>query len=397
MEIDKNSPEILGNSVQKLDEYNKFNLSISKIIFSEKKNIIIISFSNSEGSLLNSLFNEFKNDINKGAIDDSLGMICIYEYKIETNDNLEQLFNNKLWEKSFSVVNDIIIFEENKEFLCLGNENGEILIYKPKNEGNFTELELYAQMKFHTKKISGIYFDIENMNIFSTSYDNSFLMIDIKDKNDYKKTILRENESGYTNLIYDKEKNIFITTDIYGIISIFGYENSYIQFCTLQTSIIDKINMICLFQNSAILGGKNGRISLIDISLAKDKKIKELYNIDIGLCNICSITCNNKNGEIIIGDENGRIIICSQIIRKIIYIWEGHQIEKINFLNMDKNNNLWSCGNEKKKKKWKLPYKWFKNEIYLYLNLYNYDEENDNLDDNFPLFFEKVGKKVVKK
>ena len=48
MEISKNSPEIIGNPIQKITQHNQFNLSVKKFLYIENKNILIVLLSDND-------------------------------------------------------------------------------------------------------------------------------------------------------------------------------------------------------------------------------------------------------------------------------------------------------------------------------------------------------------
>ena len=79
-----------------------------------------------------------------------------------------------------------------------------------------------------------------------------------------------------------------------------------------------------IYGNYIIAGANNGKITIFDLSLIKDKIIKEIINFDIGILKIICFDYNSKNDEIIIGDENGRIIIWNNKIKNYAYSWMAH-------------------------------------------------------------------------
>ena len=280
----------------------------------------------------------------------------------------------KLWEISFLIQTKNIFFDEKNEILCIGNDDGGIYLYKTKTKGNFNEMEVYAELTFHSDRISGLYLNSEEMNLYSCSYDNTFFVTDLKDNN-FIKSLIYNNICGYTGLKYIQENKIFITSDEDGIISVFSFENiHYILSLNIQTSSLDKINSLYTNEKYVITGGNNGKVCIIDLSLIKGKLINEIISFDIGIYQITCIVYNSKNDEIIIGDEIGRIIIWNNKIKNFIYSWDAHSQSKVNYLFLDENNILWSFGEDKYIKKWKIPEKWFKDNIYLYSNISNFNE-----------------------
>ena len=385
LEIPKNSPELVGNSVQKLEESKKLDLSIKSFLYIKNKSILFVLLSNndfiSRDEVLLDNFLNIKN--NYSQVKKPLGYVIIYEFVNSKNDknninNFKELKLNKLWEKSFLIQTNIIIFDELKEYLCIGNDDGKIFIYKTKIEGNFKEMEILTELNFHSDRLSGLYFDSKNMNLYSCSYDNTFFVIDLKD-NVFSKSLIYNNMSGFTGLKYMKNNNLLIASDEDGIISLYSIENNHYKFyLDIQSKSLDTISSMKIYEYFVITGANNGKVSVFDLSLIKNKSINEIITIDIGRFKITSIDYNWKNNEIIIGDENGRIIIWNNNIRKFINSWIAHSQSKINNLLLENDEYLlWTCGDDKIIKKWKIPRKWFKEDIYLYNIDFN-DKQNEN-------------------
>jgi WD40 repeat protein len=324
LELKKNSPELIGNNIEIIGQYNHFNLSVSNFILCKNKNILIISFydndyiSRDEILLENVL--EIKNNTNDSK--KMLGCVIIYEITSESNDietNSELLEKNKLWEKYLLMQIKTIFFDEKKEILCIGADDGGIFIYKTKSNGDFKEMEALAELTFHTDKVSGLILNSDEMNLYSCSYDNMFFVTNLNEI-PFSKSLIYNNISGFTGLEYIKKYNIFITSDEDGIISLYSYEKLiYRLSLSLQTTSLDKINVLNSYDNYIITGGNNGKVCIIDISQIKEQSIREIMSLDIGKFQIMCIAYNPKNEEIIIGDENGRIIIWNNKIKKYIY------------------------------------------------------------------------------
>ena len=396
LELSQNIPEIFGNSTENLQEFNNFNLSVKNFIYNKNKNIIIISccdndFISRDDTTLDTILMIKEN--NGAESKKPLGYVIIYEclpYNENKSQNVDEkkLFEiKKLWEESFLIQINIMYFDEQNEILCIGNDDGGMYVYRAKKGKNFAEMEIMGELKFHSDRISGLYINPNDIHLYSCSYDNTFFVTDLKDET-FTKSLIYNNICSYTGLKYSIKNNIFIALDENGMISIFTSENSRYKFFTdLQTSLLDKINCMHIYDNYIIIGGNNGKICVIDISLIKDKTLKEIISFDIGKNRIICIDYNSKNDEIIIGDEKGRIIIWNNKILNFITIWEAHLFSKVNHLWFDySNNTLLTCGDDKEIKIWKVPNCWFKEDKYIYLNNNSY---NDIQKSNKNIFYDE--------
>ena len=378
-------PKSFSYSIIKENEI-QFDLSVTNFLYIKNKNILIILcantdfISNDKVNLDNILM--IRNNFSGKKY--SLSYAYIYMYKEENNS----LIINKLWEKPFFVRAEIIIFDENKEILCIGNEEGKIHLFKTKTKGDFHQLENFGELSFHNKKITGLYLNSDNEELYSCSTDCMFFVSDLKDKV-FSKSLIYNNISGFTGLKYIKKYNIFITCDEDGFISVFYFNNFHYSFLkNIQTTILDKINSMFLLENYIFIGGNNGAIRVIDVSNIEKKEIKELKSSAVFESKINCLAYNLQKDEIIIGNEQGNIVIWNNKINNFIYSLKAHTPYEVKNLWLDKNNILWSSGGDKKIKRWKIPDKWFNEDIYFYSknfeekknkkDIFDFGENNDN-------------------
>ena len=385
LEIPQNCPNLVLNSVKKEEELS-FELSVTNFIYIKNKNILILAcvnndfISSDEINLSNIL--SIRNNFSGGK--SSLSYIIIYQL---IKENVKFTIN-KIWEKSIFVRADIIYYEENKEILCIGCDDGKIYLYNTKSKGDYKKMELYGELSFHNKKITGFYINPINLELYSCSLDSMFFCSDLKDKL-FSKTLIYNNNCGYTDLKYIKEENIFITSDEEGYISIFCFiYSTYKLFLNWQSKAINRINTLFTFNKFIFTGCQNGIINVIDMSYINFSLLVEINTINLIETEINCIIYNPKNDEIIIGDEKGNIILWNNKINNYIYCFKGHSPYAVRHLWIDEDNLLWSSGDDKKIKKWIFPKKWFNEDIYLFSfnlkekknkkNLLDFDDaEND--------------------
>ncbi len=143
-----------------------------------------------------------------------------------------------------------------------------------------------------------------------------------------------------------------------------------------------------LLENYIFIGGNNGAIRVIDVSNIEKKEIKELKSSAVFESKINCLAYNLQKDEIIIGNEQGNIVIWNNKINNFIYSLKAHTPYEVKNLWLDKNNILWSSGGDKKIKRWKIPDKWFNEDIYFYSknfeekknkkDIFDFGENNDN-------------------
>ena len=370
IEIPLKYPKFNVNEIKK-EEEKQFDLSVTYFLYIKNKSILIVLCSNNDFITSNeiSIDNILLIRNNFSGKKSPLSYIFIYQY---IKGEKETIFNI-LWEKVYFVRVEKIFFDESKEILCLGNDDGKIHLFQTKTKGEYNNFESIGDLSFHTDKISGLYLNSNKMELYSCSLDCMFFVSNLKETiND--KSLIYNNTCGFTGLKYIKEYNIFLTFDEDGYILIFSFNNLYYTlFLHIQTTALDKLNSMFSYENFVITGGEHGKINIIDLSNLINMEVKEINSINFDDNKINCITYNSKKDEIIIGNEKGNIIIWNNKINNYICCWKGHTPYSVKHLWIDENYILWSSGDDKKIKMWKLPEKWFDDEIYL--NSFNNEEK----------------------
>ena len=375
VEMQKNNPKYITESINEEEEI-QFDLSVKNFIYIKDKEILIILCTNTDfiSSDEISLDNILLLRNNFSGISSPLSYIFIYKYKKEN----KKFSINKLWEKSFFVPANILQFDDKEELLFIGNDEGKINIFKTKIKGNFQQMENYGELSFHNDKITGLNFNAENYELFSCSMDCMLFVSNLKDK-EFTKSLIYNNISGFTGLKYIKNYNFLFASDEDGFILVFYFNNNHFIFLmNIQTKGLDKINTMILYENYIFTGGNKGTICILDITNIKKKEIKEIKSFNIDENKINCLIYNSKKDEIIIGNDKGIIILWNNKINNYIYSFKAHFPFGIQYLWIDEKNILWSSGNDKKIKKWKIPEKWFNEDIYLYSH--NLEEKKNKKD-----------------
>ena len=355
IELEKNSPELVGNQITLIKNIQKFDLNIIDFIIF--KNIIIIIFADSDFISRDDMKLENVNLIRDHRKDPKkyLGNLSIFEFE----NNTYEL--KKLSEKFYNIQTKKLFFDEKNEIICVGNDDGKIYIYKPKNIGDYTELINITTLSFHTDRITGLYF--KDMNLYSCSLDNLFFVTDLNDDS-FSKSLIFNGNNGFTDLKYTNE--LFITSEEDGMIRIYSnnYPPKFIK--CFQTKSLFNINCLFCLGNYIFTGSNDGKICIIAVTIKNEiVKINEIYSFDIGKIKINSFDWNSKNNEIIICLEDGKIIILDIFSLKSVYCFNSNDGYSVNNIYYEKEKNyLISGGNDKCLKIWKIPEKWWNFENY---------------------------------
>ena len=236
----------------------------------------------------------------------------------------------------------------------------------------------------------GLALDDNTINLYSCSTDKTFYVTDLKN-NLFAKMLLFTNNSGFTNLIFDKEnRRIFLTTEDCELLvySIMTYPPNMVR--NLKISALSCIRAAYLDNQSQLFftGSVNGLISIINIGApGRERLITEMTSFSIGKMKIRVCVGNSKKNELITGDQVGRVTVWSLKSGKPIYLWEAHPKQAITQMWLQEEENLlWTGGKDMKINIWQLPEKWVSNEAE--------DYEVNKLKD----FTAKIAeKKIIKK
>ena len=363
IELEKNSPELVGNQVTLIKKSQKFDLSVINFIIC--KNIIVIIFADNDFVSRDDIKLENINLIRDHRKNPKkpLGSLSIYQYE----NNTYEL--KKISEKFYNIQPNKLLFDEKTEIICVGTDDGKIYIYKPKNSGDYTDLVNITILSFHSDRITGLF--LKDMNIYSCSLDTLFFVTDLNN-NSFSKILIFNGSFGFTNLNY--MNNFFITSEEDGVIRVFSnnYPPKFLR--CFQSKSLFNINCLFCLNGFIFTGGDDGKICIINLINKNGYiKINEIYSFELDKIKVNSFDYNSKNNEIIICLEDGKIIIWDIFSLKNKYCFEPHDGFSANhiFFNKDKNI-LVSGGNDKCLKIWKIPEKWW--------NFENFNKETKNFN-----------------
>ena len=373
LNLKNNFPEILYNSPELIDTINNpNNLTLHEIQYLEKENILFALFSDFNftakvDSYIKSTellkWNEEKitpqqrseNDLNNPNLDTSQ-CGAFFVYKIITYKNKNNVLKIKLeniFAKYFKEITGSFFYDLENNIFIIGFSSGLIIFYKILPESTFTQFDYMSEIKYHSKKVTGL--SIFNKNFFSCSNDGKFCIgvINMIYHINYSAEIIHENYYGYNKLYHDQKNNrIFLSTN-----------NGHLE--VYQTNINDEelpifikdvetsnykipLNDLTSYniKNYLFSCSDNGNISVFDLGKpGQEKTTKELsyFNYYDAKIKIKTAIYDSEKNEVISGDNYGRLIFWSLKYGKPIHVTKISQksIEKIRYIeNSEEPNKL---------------------------------------------------------
>ena len=296
-----------------------------------------------------------------------LGAAFIYQCK---PDKTEIYKIHKIWVKAFGIQTGVIYWEDDNDIFCVGNDDGKIHVFKAVPNTHYLQMDTVIELSHHVGRVMGLALDPETMILYSASSDKSFFCTDLKN-NLFAQMLIYTSNSGFTNLIYDKNnKRLFLTNEGGELIvySTAVYPPNMVR--NLKTSSLSCIRAAYLDNLNQLFftGSVNGLISVINLGMpGKERLITEMTKFSIGKMKIRVCVGNTKTNEIITGDQVGRVTVWSLKSGKPIYSWEAHPKSAITKMWLQKEENLlWTGGKDKCLNIWQLPEKWMSNEAQIF-------------------------------
>jgi len=205
LDLHKNAPEIIGNNPKEIYNYHKLPLGVRNFIVIPNKEIMLVCCSEmniiSRADLMLSNLSFPWDKKKDGQI--PLGAAFIYQCK---PDEKEIYIIHKIWAQSFEYQTGAIFWEDRNEIYCIGNDDGKIYSYKAQPKTHYMVMNKISELNFHKNRVMGLALDPRTMNLFSCSTDKTFYITDLNGGN-YAKSLVKNNESGYTNLEFIQENN----------------------------------------------------------------------------------------------------------------------------------------------------------------------------------------------
>lgn len=310
LEIEKNSPELAGNSPTIVGKLENIPLGVRDFYYSRDEGIIFMVcsdmniISRADSKITNiTLPWEKKTDshVPVGAA------LCYKVQKLGIGFEFV-----KAWGKSFPIQTGVLSWDQDSMTFLVGLDDGSISLFKHEPQSGYVNFTETATMKPHKNRVMGIAFDSVSGHIFSCSSDKLFAISDIN----YQSTPVEVARSnfGYTNLYYDiPNKRIFLTNEG-GEVDVF-LTDTYppVQVLNLPTQSKGCIRGLNFNFKKYMMFTCNtsGGISVFDLNLpGKEKMINEISNFGTK-AKLRVIKYDSEENQLFTGDEAGRITVWS--------------------------------------------------------------------------------------
>ena len=389
--LENNAPEINAYDVKLKYEYKKLPLGVRDFMVVPHREIMCVCCSDMSAiSRSNSAMANLSVRKGSGKEYIPLGAAFIYQCK---PDEKEIYIIHKIWVKTFPIQTGVLYWEDVNEIYCVGNDDGKIHIFKAVPNTHYLKMDTLAELSHHVDRVMGMALDPNTMILYSCSTDRSFFCTDLKN-NLFAQMLIYTGSSGFTNLIYDKENHRVFLTNEEGELIVFStvvYPPNMLRnmkiscLACIRAAYLDNLNRLFF------TGSVNGIISIINLGTpGRERLITEMSKFSIGKIKIRICVGNEKNNELITGDQVGRVIVWSLKTGKPIYLWEAHPKSPITKMWLQKEENiLWTGGKDLRIKMWILPEKWVSSEAEKF-------EENQVKDMTAKIAENKITKKYRK-
>ena len=396
LELKKNFPDLIYNSPELVEKIENSNLTVNEIQYLEKENILFTILSDFDFKAQVDSFiksNDLlkwnketitpqmrsENDLKNENIDIKSQCGAFFVYKVATYKNKNNILKiklEKIFAKYFKELTGSLYYDISTNIFIIGFSSGLIIFYKILPESDFTHFDYMSELKYHSRKVTGISFDSSTNIFYSCSNDGKFCA-GIKNyiyHDNYMPDIINENNAGYSLLYHEKENlRIFLATND-GHLEVYLTPNNEqpIFIKDIETSNLKySLNDLTPYNIKHYLFScsDNGNISVFDLGkVGQEKTTKELsyFNYYDAKIKIKSALYDSDTNQVISGDNYGRIIFWSLKYGKPVHVTKisNKAIVRIRFIENSEEENkllLVSCMDNNIYFV-KLPLKWLNNE-----------------------------------
>ena len=212
LDLEKNAPEVVGNTVTQIYDYKKCPLGVRDFIVVPHREIMCVCcsdmdiISRTNIKLTNFAFMKSKGD----DVQIPMGAAFIYQCK---PDPKEIYKIHKIWAKPFKVQTGTIHWEDKNEIYSIGLDDGRVLCFKGVPNTHYLQMNKICELTFHTDRVMGIAVDPETLKIYTCSTDRTFYVTDLT-KTSVENVLINTSFAGYTNMELDvKNRRIFLTNE----------------------------------------------------------------------------------------------------------------------------------------------------------------------------------------
>lgn len=359
--IDTNAPEVIGNTHSFISEYTQLPFSVRDFIYIHDKALMLLSCSD-----INII--PHSNNFTSNTYT-PLGAVHVYKVSHDDNNDDDGCYSyTQLWKKDYPCQTGVISFDAESEVMCVGLDNGKIYMYqRNKSDTKYCEFNEVCEIQAHNNKIMGVVYDHTVKCVYSCSSDKTFYCHDDINQPQIQSHLICNNKVGYTHMMLSKcKENVYLANES-GVFSIYSVTTvnkegvivlpkkvisiqTLIYSCVRGFDVYDKCDLV-------FMGMINGMINVLKVS-ESGKMVKELtvFNGDMKI-RVCKY--NEVRNELIIGDDNGRVIVWCLSKGEVVYCWTAHENSAVMQIWWNEEGRmLWTGGKDKKVKLWKLPVKW---------------------------------------
>lgn len=310
-ELEKHSPELIGNTPVVVGKIEKLPLGIRDFHYSRDENLLLMVcsdmniISRADSRLTNiKLPWEKKNSKSQSV---PLGAAMVFT--VQKKDKKFEF--TKTWVKAFEEETGVLHWDSDESLFSIGLDNGYIYIYKHQPNSQYAVFNEHRSYKLHKDRVMGLSYDQKEQCVFSCSTDKMFIWCKLGEREETHGEIAKGN-FGFTNLHHDKVNARMFLTDEGGNIDV--YSSSV--FPPELVISVASVNKGCIrglhFDMRKMLMftcSMNGIIAVFDLGVpGKERMIQEISNFgDKAKYRI--VRYDGDVNEVFTGDESGRISV----------------------------------------------------------------------------------------